>query len=276
MPRNDPHLLTRAPMAAPIDASEVVMGYRRRRSSRRAAATVPDTTEVWCGFLGTDKSNAHPLLSVTACRCSRSTSRKAEEEWVDALDALRRTAGASRPRSSAKLGRVVRRPGDPRICPKTYRQDERGWLAGLRDPAVGAGVGGYPPALCRRPGRRTLAREAGVSRTVLGERFVELLDEPPMRYCARWRMRAAANHAARRASTTAPMSRYAVGFNSEAAFNRAFKRRIWRAARGVAQARRGRAPGRGGADQRTAAAAAKGPLCRRPRRNPPGLVGGRP
>jgi pimeloyl-ACP methyl ester carboxylesterase/AraC-like DNA-binding protein len=68
-----------------------------------------------------------------------------------------------------------------------------------------------------------LAREAGVSRTVLGERFAELLGEPPMRYCARWRMRIAANMLRDGKQNTANVA-YAVGFNSEAAFNRAFKR----------------------------------------------------
>ena len=69
----------------------------------------------------------------------------------------------------------------------------------------------------------TLAREAGVSRTVLGERFVELIGEPPMRYCARWRMRVAANML-RDGKQNAPTSLMPSGFNSEAAFNRAFKR----------------------------------------------------
>ena len=69
----------------------------------------------------------------------------------------------------------------------------------------------------------SLAREAGVSRTVLGERFGELLGEPPMRYCARWRMRIAANMLRDGKQNTANIA-YAVGFNSEAAFNRAFKR----------------------------------------------------
>ena len=68
-----------------------------------------------------------------------------------------------------------------------------------------------------------LAREAGVSRTVLGERFTELIGEPPMRYCARWRMRMAANMLRDGKENTANIA-YAVGFNSEAAFNRAFKR----------------------------------------------------
>ena len=62
-----------------------------------------------------------------------------------------------------------------------------------------------------------------MSRTVLGERFVELLGEPPMRYCARWRMRAAANMLREGKHNSANVG-YAVGFNSEAAFNRAFKR----------------------------------------------------
>jgi pimeloyl-ACP methyl ester carboxylesterase len=58
---------------------------------------------------------------------------------------------------------------------------------------------------------------------VLGERFAELLGEPPMRYCARWRMRIAQNLLRDSDENTASIA-YAVGFQSEAAFNRAFKR----------------------------------------------------
>lgn len=68
-----------------------------------------------------------------------------------------------------------------------------------------------------------LAREAGVSRTVLVDRFARLIGEPPMHYCARWRLRQAAimlRDGDRRAGDVA----YAVGFGSEAAFSRAFKR----------------------------------------------------
>ncbi|QNP43341.1 helix-turn-helix transcriptional regulator [Sphingomonas daechungensis] len=69
----------------------------------------------------------------------------------------------------------------------------------------------------------TLAREAGVSRTKLGELFAELIGEPPMRYCGRWRMRVAANML-RDGKQNASNVAYSVGFNSEAAFTRAFKR----------------------------------------------------
>ena len=68
-----------------------------------------------------------------------------------------------------------------------------------------------------------LAREAGVSRTVLRDRFVQVLGDPPMRYCARWRMRIAAHMLREGRENTANIA-YSVGFNSEAAFNRAFKR----------------------------------------------------
>jgi len=69
----------------------------------------------------------------------------------------------------------------------------------------------------------SIAREVGMSRSVLGERFSELLGDPPMRYCAKWRMTVAANML-RDGKHNAANIAYAVGFNSEAAFNRAFKR----------------------------------------------------
>lgn len=69
----------------------------------------------------------------------------------------------------------------------------------------------------------TLAREAGVSRTVLADRFRRLLGVPPMRYCTRWRLRMAAEMLRSGGRTTAEIA-FLVGFGSEAAFNRAFRR----------------------------------------------------
>ena len=98
-----------------------------------------------------------------------------------------------------------------------------GWLRGLADPAVSKALSIIHSRYAEDLDVEGLAREAGVSRTVLGERFAELLGEPPMRYCARWRMRIAANMLRDGKQNTANIA-YAVGFNSEAAFNRAFKR----------------------------------------------------
>src|SRR3546814_902087 len=69
----------------------------------------------------------------------------------------------------------------------------------------------------------SLAREAGMSKTVLNERFRQLVGAPAMQYLAGWRMRTAA-HLLREPGRNASGVAYSVGFNSEAAFNRAFKR----------------------------------------------------
>jgi AraC-like DNA-binding protein len=97
------------------------------------------------------------------------------------------------------------------------------WLGGLNDPAVAKALSVIHARFAEDLDLEDLAREAAVSRSVLGERFVEMLGEPPMRYCAKWRMRVAANMLRDGKETSANIA-YAVGFNSEAAFNRAFKR----------------------------------------------------
>src|SRR5688572_13367206 len=69
----------------------------------------------------------------------------------------------------------------------------------------------------------SLAREAGLSRSVLAERFGKAMGQPPMRYCARWRLRQAAimlRDCDRKAGDVA----FEIGFGSEEAFSRAFKR----------------------------------------------------
>lgn len=96
------------------------------------------------------------------------------------------------------------------------------WPAVL-DPAIARAVGFIQERFAEDLDLTAIAREAGLSRTVLRQRFVEMLGDPPMRYCARWRMRVAANMLREDKQNTANIA-YAVGFNSEAAFNRAFKR----------------------------------------------------
>ena len=68
-----------------------------------------------------------------------------------------------------------------------------------------------------------LAREVGVSRSVLAERFVHFVGQPPIQYLAKWRMALAAHYLQR---TSLPVARIAdeVGYETDAAFNRAFRR----------------------------------------------------
>lgn len=98
-----------------------------------------------------------------------------------------------------------------------------GWLAGLRDPQVGRALGG----MHARPGEEwtlaSLARQASMSRSAFAERFSALVGEPPMRYLAGWRLERAHAELAGTDEPIASISRK-VGYSSEAAFSRAFKR----------------------------------------------------
>jgi AraC-like DNA-binding protein len=103
--------------------------------------------------------------------------------------------------------------------------DRSGWLAGLGDPHVGRALA----ALHARPGDpwslELLARAAGLARSSLAERFAALIGEPPMQYLTRWRMQVAAAAIADGQTTIGELANR-LGYRSEAAFARAFKRVI--------------------------------------------------
>src|SRR4051812_33294068 len=100
---------------------------------------------------------------------------------------------------------------------------ETGWLAGLGDEIVGPAI----RALHAKPEHSwtlaELAHAIGTSRTVLIERFSELVGVPPMQYLTQWRLQLAAGHLARGSAKVATIGAR-VGYESEAAFSRAFKR----------------------------------------------------
>jgi AraC-like DNA-binding protein len=102
---------------------------------------------------------------------------------------------------------------------------QSGWLAGLNDTHVGRALSLLHAEPARPWTVEELAREAGISRAALAKRFVELVGETPMQYLAQWRM-----HLARRQlrESTLGLAEIAarVGYASEAAFSRAFRRLV--------------------------------------------------
>ena len=120
---------------------------------------------------------------------------------------------------------------------ETLPSDRTDWLAALREPFVGRAL----TALHRSPARawtlESLAHEVGLSRSALAERFTAFVGQPPMQYLGNWRMQLAANDLRRTTDGVATVADR-VGYESEAAFSRAFKKAVgmspseWRKRRG--------------------------------------------
>jgi AraC-like DNA-binding protein len=100
-----------------------------------------------------------------------------------------------------------------------------GWLGALRDRQIGRAL-----ALIHRDPARpwtvsSLARELAMSRSAFAARFSDLVDEPAMQYVTRWRMQLALDALEEEGATVAELANR-LGYRSEAAFARAFKRVI--------------------------------------------------
>ena len=196
---------------------------------------VRDTSFV-CGFLGCDARPFNPLIASLPRRLHFSD---AADGWLSQFPG--KVVAESR---SGRVGSetMLTRMAELMFVEVVRRYVEElplqhtGWLAGLRDSVVGAALSvlherpAYPWTLA------SLARATTTSRTVLVERFSHLVGVPPMLYLARWRLQLAAEQLSRGSAKIAAIGAQ-VGYESEAAFSRAFKRETglspaaWRRAR---------------------------------------------
>jgi AraC-like DNA-binding protein len=219
LPRNNAHRLASGSDVPPADV-EKVSWTTEQGVHRVCVGTGGAATKVWCGFLGTNDSGNHPLLEALPPMLTLRIEGQ-EAQWIDS--SLRfLSAGNPSPDTVARLAELFLAQAIREYVAQ-LPPSSRGWLAGLTDPAVSKALTIIHNRYAEDLDVEMLAREAGVSRSVLGERFAELLCESPMHYCARWRMRMACNMLRDGKQNSATVA-YAVGFNSEAAFNRAFKR----------------------------------------------------
>lgn len=219
-PRNDAHYLFTRKGLTPTDFGAYISKGANGAINAIDMKFGGEPVDLYCGWLGV-VSGKHPLLDALP-PALLVTGDVYAADWV--TSSLRVAAGDlnSSPAMVAKISELFFAQA-VRHYAAQLGDARGGWLAGLRDPAVARAVALIHARYAEDLDIDTLAREAGVSRSVLGERFVQMLGEPPMRYCARWRMQVAANRLLDGHTTTAAIA-YDVGFNSEAAFSRAFKR----------------------------------------------------
>jgi AraC-like DNA-binding protein len=231
-PQGDPHVLSSAPgMRAAPELSVYVRPTTPLPLVYERGGGGPDRVRLVCGFLGCDERPFNPLLSALpkVIHLSR-VDNNAASEWLATLlnTALREsgTARAGRDNILARLSELMFVEAVRRYI-EALPATQPGWLAGLRDPVVGQALS----ALHAKPAEAwtvaRLASSVGASRSVLADRFTEMIGQPPMQYLALWRMQLASGLLLEGGPVAEVAD--AVGYESEAAFSRAFKKLVGQA-----------------------------------------------
>lgn len=101
----------------------------------------------------------------------------------------------------------------------------KGWFGALHDPQIGKAISSIHREPTFHWSLETLAQNVGMSRSAFAARFMSLIGESPMQYVRHWRMRIAIDHLKENRDTIATIAE-AFGYESEAAFSRAFKKSI--------------------------------------------------
>ncbi len=192
----------------------------------RAGSGDGEEARIVCGFLGFKETLRHPLMHALPRVLHAPASARAPGDWLDGfIHRVVAECESRRPGSEDILARMselmfveVVRQHIATLLPTAH-----GWLAGLRDRHVGRALN----LMHERPAGfwtlERLAEEVGVSRSSLAERFSCYVGFPPMQYLASWRMQLAAGLLSNGSATIAEIAQK-VGYDSEAAFSRAFKR----------------------------------------------------
>jgi AraC-like DNA-binding protein len=218
LPRNDRHLLYTRAGLPPVDGNDLLQPGENGAPASIRIRGEGRKSEIYCGFLGLGDYK-HPLLESLPPLLVLDGADPARE-WI--ASSMQFLSSDQSPEMIARLAQLFIAHAIDRYI-ESCSGDGVGWVAGLKDPTVARALGLIHSRYAEHLGVGSLAREVGVSRSLLGKRFAELIGEPPMRYCARWRMRVAANMLRDGKANSANIA-HAVGFNSEAAFSRAFKR----------------------------------------------------
>jgi len=241
-PRGDAHVMSSAPnmrdQRHPSQQGDIGELVRMANEPPPFALKVGDSgkpgdtrapqAEVVCGFLGCDARPFNPLIATLPRVLHVRASSEPKSAYLSSLIALTLAESTERRAGSecmlARLSELMFIEV-VRLHLQTLPAEQDGWLSGLRDPVVGRALS----LLHARPAYawtlENLAQGACSSRSALAERFKQFVGQPPMQYLAQWRMQIAAGMLADGGANVGAVA-YEVGYGSEAAFSRAFKKLV--------------------------------------------------
>ncbi|WP_028348968.1 AraC family transcriptional regulator [Bradyrhizobium murdochi] len=226
IPHGDAHTVSNGPPSTFVDSGASLGSFLAGDLTTMQLGGGGELTTFVCGYFGCERHAERLFLAGLPLMIKINLRGDPAGEWLESsVRHLVCQAGCARPGHSVLLSKMAEALFIEAI--RRYMEalpaEQTGWLAGARDPVVGGALA----LLHRKPYHRwtveELAAETAVSRSVLAERFSRFLGEPPLTYLARWRLQLAARMLQ---TTTESVVEVAceVGYDSEAAFNRAFKR----------------------------------------------------
>lgn len=225
LPQGVPHVMASSAARSaptPVDMQAILRDRPRMLDYGGGGAA----TRFVCGYLAYDPRLLRPILDALPPALSVSLREGGESHWLErSISAALEEAATPKPGGEgvlAKLSEVM--------VVETLRRhigqisaEQKSWLGGLRDATVGRCLALMHEQPAHAWTVDALARGIGVSRSVLAERFLHYVGQPPMQYLNKWRMALAANYLS---TTSLSLMRIAaeVGYQTDAAFNRAFRR----------------------------------------------------
>jgi AraC-like DNA-binding protein len=226
-PQGDAHVLSSEPgLRDPPKLTVFDRLTERRPLKMQLGGKGTDRARIVCCFLGLDERPFNPLLAALP----RMIHLSAGTGWLQELMRIAANESAGARQGS---GNVLSRVAELMFV-ETIRQHLEalpaagtGWLAALRDPVAGHALAAMHSEPAKPWTVEKLARTVAVSRSVLAERFTSIVNQPPMQYLALWRMQLASRLLL--GGDTVASVAAAVGYESEAAFSRAFKKLVGKA-----------------------------------------------
>ena len=189
---------------------------------------LPTDASLLCGFLGCDRRPFNPLLATLPRMIHAPAADAGPDDWIVHFARIATTESRDK-----RLGgeAVLERMSEMMFVELLRRYLQRlpknhsGWFGGLRDRYVGRALGLMHAQPAAHWTSESLADRVGLSRSALHERFVHFIGLPPIQYLINWRMQLASQLLT---ASNAPLASIALdtGYESEAAFSRAFKRTV--------------------------------------------------
>ena len=226
VPHGDAHAMSSGKGVRDRQTAVMMAKLEARDLETMRAGGGGEVTRFVCGYMACDPLLSRPILNSLPSAFKVNLRADRSGHWLEnSILHLVEEAASGHAGSDAMLSKL-----SEALFVDTLRRyiaglpkQESGWLAGARDPIVGKSLkllhtrAQHPWTIAE------LAREVGISRSALVERFTRYLSEPPIAYLIRWRLQLAARALSATSRGVAEIASD-VGYESEAAFNRAFKR----------------------------------------------------